>query len=78
MKRKTLSLPSKIALIAAALGILFVLIGIARGVVPLRLPSILMALLIGGGSWGIVAWTIASAAFAVEQDLTAANDDPES
>ncbi|NOZ50897.1 MAG: hypothetical protein GXP37_12780 [Chloroflexi bacterium] len=70
MTAPKISGPLKIGLIAAALGILFALIGIARGVVPLRFASIVMALLISGGSWGIVVWAIATAAFDVEQDLT--------
>lgn len=76
MTAPKISGPLKIGLIAAALGILFAIIGIARGVVPLRFASIVMALLISGGSWGIVVWAIATAAFDVEQDL--AETDPKS
>jgi len=70
MNFKPLSGPLKIGLSAAALGILFALIGIFRGVVPARAASILMAILISGGSWGIVAWAIASATYDVEQDIS--------
>ncbi len=66
---KTLSGPLKAGLIAAAIGIIFAIIGMARGMVPLRFASIIMALLISGGSWGIVVWAIATAVADVEHDL---------
>lgn len=66
---KRLSGPVKAGLIAAALAILLVVIGILRGNVPLNPLSILLALLIGGGSWGIVVWAVATAALDVERDL---------
>lgn len=66
---KRLSGPVKAGLIAAALAILLVVIGILRGHVPLNPLSILLALLIGGGSWGIVVWAVATAALDVEHDL---------
>lgn len=70
MKWNRLSGPLKVGLIAALLGILLAIIGIARGSVPLNFLSILLALLISGGSWGIVAWAIATAARDVEQDVS--------
>ncbi len=69
---KRLSLPLRIGLIAAALAILLALIGIARGNVPLNPLSILLALLISGGSWGLVAWAVATAAVDVEADVAEA------
>jgi len=66
---KTLSGPLKAGLIAAAIGIIFAIIGMARGIVPLRFASIFMAMLISGGSWGIVVWVIATAVADVEHDL---------
>ncbi len=65
---KRLSLPLRIGLIAAALAIALTLIGIARGNVPLNPLSILLALLISGGTWGLVAWAVATAARDVESD----------
>ena len=44
-------------------------IGIARGTVPANFLSIVLALLISGLSWGIVAWAITTAASDVEHDL---------
>jgi len=62
----------KIGLVAAALGIALALVGIARGNVPLNPTSVLLALLISGGSWGLVAWAVATAAYDVEADLAEA------
>jgi hypothetical protein len=75
-KLKQLSGPVKIGLIAAAIAILLVIIGTLRGNVPTNPLSILMALLIGGVSWFVVAWAIATAARDVESDLAEAPDAP--
>lgn len=64
-----LSLPIRIGLIAAIIGLALTVVGIVRGVVPLQPLSILVALLIGGGVWFVVAWAVASAAVDVEHDL---------
>ena len=69
---KRLSIPLRIGLGAAALAILLALIGIARGYVPLNPLSILLALLISGGTWGLVAWAVATAAVDVEADVAEA------
>ncbi len=73
-KLQRLSGPVKIGLGAAAIAIILVIIGIIKGAVPLNPLSILMALLIGGVSWFVVAWAIAIAARDVEDDLAEAND----
>lgn len=70
--RRRLSGPLKIGLVAAAVGIALALVGIARGNVPLNPTSVLLALLISGGSWGLVAWAVATAAYDVESDLAEA------
>ncbi|MDW8318348.1 MAG: hypothetical protein RMN53_10960 [Anaerolineae bacterium] len=67
--RRGLPGPVKIGLIAAGLALGLALIGIARGNVPLNPLSIALALLISAGSWGIVAWAVATAAADVEDDL---------
>lgn len=72
-----LSGPVKIGLAAAAIAMVLVLIGIARGNVPLNPLSIVMALVISGGSWGLVAWAIATAARDVESDLAESEAEPE-
>ncbi len=69
---RRLSAPLKIGLGAAAVGLLLAVIGILRGQVPLNPVSILLALLISGGAWGIVAWAVATAAVDVESDVAAA------
>lgn len=66
--RICLNVPLKIALIFASLGIAMTLVGVARGLVPLNPASILMALVLAGGSWGVVSWAIATAAVDSEQD----------
>ncbi|MBI1295186.1 hypothetical protein GC175_09535 [bacterium] len=74
MRLKTLSLPIKIALVFAALGIALTVVGVVRGTVPLNPASIGMALLIGGGSWFLVSWAVATAAVDVERDVAEAEE----
>lgn len=70
---RRLSGPMKVGLIAAALGLILAIVGIARGNVPLNPLSIFLALLISGGSWGLVAWAVATAARDVDADLAEAD-----
>ena len=72
-----LSTPLKVGLSAAALGLLLAVIGILRGQVPLNPISILLALLISGGTWGLVAWAVATAAVDVEADVVIAESESE-
>ena len=67
----------KIGLVAAAIAAVLVIIGIVRGNVPLNPLSILLALLISAGSWGLVAWAIATAAVDVESDVAEAEAEAE-
>ncbi|MEZ4735479.1 MAG: hypothetical protein R3E79_50955 [Caldilineaceae bacterium] len=67
--RMKFSGPVKIGAIFGLLGILFTVIGVIRGNVPLHPASIGMALLIGGGVWFVVAWAVATAAADVDRDL---------
>jgi hypothetical protein len=62
-------LPLRVGLICAALGIVLAIVGIIRGNVPLNPLSILLALLISGGSWGVVSWAVTTAVVDVERDL---------
>jgi len=62
-------------LICAAAGILLAVIGIIRGNVPLNPLSVFLALLISGGSWGVVSWAVATAVVDVEQTLAAEAED---
>jgi len=68
--------PTKAGLICALLGMLLAIVGIVRGMVPLRPLSIFLALLISGGTWGIVSWAIATAAADVDRDISDAEDHP--
>lgn len=72
-KRKTglsrLGLPLRVGIICAALGIILAIVGIIRGNVPLNPLSIFLALLISGGSWGVVSWAVTTAVVDVEHDL---------
>jgi len=61
--------PIKVGLLFAALGLILAIVGIVRGEVPPRPASIFMALLISGGSWGVVSWAIATAARDVDRDV---------
>ena len=78
MNWRNLSGPLKVGIIAALVGMLLAIVGIVRGAVPANPVSILLALLISGLSWGIVAWAIATAARDVEEDLAEADDEEQS
>jgi hypothetical protein len=55
--------PFKIGLVFGSLGALLTIIGIVFGdFAPLTLRTLLLGILLGGGSWGLVSWAIASAA----------------
>lgn len=72
-----LSTPIKVGLFFGFLGIAFTVVGIVRGNVPPNPASIGMALLIGGGSWFVVAWAVAAAAVDVERDVAEAEMEPD-
>jgi len=58
-----LSGPLKIGLAIGLLGALLTVIGLVKGdFAPLTLRTLLLGILLGGGSWGLVSWAIASAA----------------
>ena len=55
--------PARIGLAAALIGSMLTVIGILGGnFVPLTPRSLLLGILIGGGSWGVVSWAVAWAA----------------
>ncbi len=61
--------PLLIGLIAALIAIGLSLYGmIVNKAAPLTLNSILLVILIAGGSWGLIAWAIATAAVEAGQD----------
>jgi hypothetical protein len=64
-----ISLPVKVGLIFAGVAMLLAVVGIVRGVVPANPLSIFLALLISGGSWGLVSWAVTTAVVDVESDV---------
>ena len=71
---KRLSGPVKVGLAFALIAIVMALVGLLKGssTTPLSVRSIVMALAISGGTWGVVSWAIATAVGEVEQDVAAA------
>lgn len=60
---KKLAGPVKIGLVVGFVGALLTVIGLLAGnLAPLTVWSLVLGILLGGGSWGVVAWAIASAA----------------
>lgn len=70
-KFNNLGLPLRVGLICAVLGMILAIVGMFRGNVPLNPPSIFLALLISGGSWGVVSWAVTTAVVDVESDAEA-------
>ncbi len=68
-----IALPLRVALIFAAAGIILAIVGIVKGTVPANPLSIFLALLISGGSWGVVSWAVTTAIVDVER--SAGEDD---
>jgi hypothetical protein len=58
-----LSGPAKIGLVVGTVGALLTVIGLFAGnFAPLSVRTVLLGILLGGGSWGVVTWAIAAAA----------------
>jgi hypothetical protein len=73
MKRfwRRLGGPIKIGLVVGMIGALLTVIGLfTTGFAPLTLRSLLLGILLGGGSWGVVSWAIAAAAADAAADAT--------
>lgn len=64
--------PRYVGLGAALIAILLSVFGMVRasGLVSLTPVSLLLVVLIAGGSWGIIAWAITTAVYDVEADIT--------
>jgi len=63
--------PVKVGVICALIAILLVVIGQLRHPEDITLRSMLLGILIGGGSWGLVSWAVAYAAWDVETEIAA-------
>jgi hypothetical protein len=70
-----LGLPLRVGILCASLGMLLAIVGILRGNVPMNALSIFLALLISGGSWGVVSWAVTTATVDVEQEVAEAEAD---
>ena len=71
MKRlwRRLGVPGRIGLVLGLLGAVLTVLGLVFGnLATLTVKSVLLGILIGGGSWGIVSWAIASAAVDATSD----------
>lgn len=64
-----LSGPVKVGISFALVAIVLVVIGQLRQPDSITFRSLVMGILIGGGSWGLVSWAIAYAAWDVEDEL---------
>ncbi len=55
--------PVKIGLVLGLVGALLTVIGLLMGnLAPLTARSLMLGVLLGGGSWGVVSWAIAAVA----------------
>jgi hypothetical protein len=71
MKRlwRRLGVPGRIGLVLGLLGAVLTVLGLVFGnLATLTVKSVLLGILIGGGSWGLVSWAIASAAVDATSD----------
>lgn len=65
--------PFSVGVGAAVVAIVLSIAGMIRntGLASLNLVSLLLVVLIAGGSWGVVAWAITTAVYDVEDDVAA-------
>lgn len=67
--------PTKVGLAFAAIAIVLTVVGQLRHPDEITVRSLVMGILIGGGSWGLVSWAIAYAAWDVESEIAAAAEE---
>jgi hypothetical protein len=72
-KRIHLSGPLAVGLFFALLAIVLSLVGLGREH-NLSLRNIALAVVLGGGTWGLISWAIATAVVHVEEDVAAEED----
>ena len=68
---RKLSGPLKVAIVCALIAILLTVVGQLRHPEDITVRSMLMGILIGGGSWGLVSWAVAYAACDIESEIAA-------
>jgi len=68
---RDLSGPTKVGIVCAAIAVILVIVGQLRRPEDMTVRSVVMGVLIGGGSWGLVSWAIAYAAWDVESEVAA-------
>ncbi|MGC8786288.1 MAG: hypothetical protein ACP5Q1_02550 [Anaerolineae bacterium] len=73
MHRNGLSGPVKVGLFFAILAVALTLVGLWRAN-NLSLWNILLAIVLCGGTWGLVSWAIATAVVQVEEDVASKKD----
>jgi hypothetical protein len=73
-KRIRLSGPVRVGLFFALLAIVLSLVGLGRAH-NLSLRNIALAIALGGGTWGLISWAIATAVVQVEEDVAAGEND---
>ena len=60
---KKLSGPLKVGLVLGLIGAVLTVIGLLMGnLAPLTARSLILGVVLGGGSWGVVSWAIAAVA----------------
>jgi hypothetical protein len=71
--RRQLSGPVRVGLVFAVLAIVLTLAGLGRaGILSWR--NIVLGVVLGGGTWGIIAWAIAAAIAQVDEDVAGGED----
>ena len=74
---KKLSGPLKVGLVLGLIGAVLTVIGLLMGnLAPLTARSLILGVVLGGGSWGVVSWAIATVA-ADTADAVATEPAPE-
>jgi len=73
VKHGRLSGPLRVGLFFAALAVVLTLLGLWRAN-NLSLRNVLLGIALGGGTWGLVSWAIATAAAQVEEDVASRGD----
>ena len=77
---KKLGGPLKVGLVLGLIGAVLTVIGLLMGnLAPLTARSLILGVLLGGGSWGVVSWAIAAVAAdtADESDTQSASEEEE-